>query len=98
PYRHLINYIIKEYLGYNIDLEEEEEEEDNIIDLLANRSTKVGNLSYSREVNISSTKDIYLRSLRLCLDYFKFFNIENNSLKDLDTSIISNNNSLILLE
>jgi superfamily II DNA helicase RecQ len=99
PYRHLINYIIKEYLGYNIDLEEEEEEEeDNIIDLLANRTTKVGNLSYSREVNISTTKDIYLRSLRLCLDYFKFFNIENNSLKDLDTSIISSNNSLILLE
>ena len=100
PYRHLINYIIKERLGYSIDLEEnlEEEEEDTIIDLLANRSTKVGNLNYSRELNISSTRDLYNRSLRLCKDYFKFFNIENYSLKDLDSSIISNNTLTSILE
>lgn len=95
PYRHLINYIIKEKLNYNINLEEEEdEEEDNIVDLLANRSTKVGNLNYSRDLNLSSntTKDLYNKSLKLCLDYFKYFNIYNYSLNDLENSLINNNN------
>ena len=99
PYRHLINYIIKEKLGYNINLEEEEEEEDNIVDLLANRSTKVGNLSYSRDLNLSfsTTKDIYNRTLRLCLDYFKFFNIDKFTLSNLEESLLTNNNLAKLL-
>jgi superfamily II DNA helicase RecQ len=100
PYRHLINYIIKEKLNYNINLEEEEEEEeDNIVDLLANRSTKVGNLNYSRDLNLSfsTTKDIYNRALRLCLDYFRFFNIDKFTLNNLEESLLTNNNLAKLL-
>ena len=100
PYRHLINYIIKEYLGYNIDPEDdEEEEEDTIIDILANRSSKVGNLSYSREINLfSTTRNLFIRSLKLCRAYFKFFKIDEDTLRDLDSSLISNINAIALLE
>jgi hypothetical protein len=82
-YRHLINYIIKEKLNYIINLKEE----DNIIDLLANKSFKVSNLNYLRDLNLRSStiKDIYNKALKLCLNYFKFFNIKKDNL-------INNNN------
>lgn len=83
PYRHLINYLIKEKLGYNTTLQEDEDEEQDIVDTLANRSTKVGNINYSRDISLSTatTKSMYQLSLKLCQDYFTYFNINTLSLK-----------------
>jgi hypothetical protein len=86
-YRYLINYIIKEKLNYNINLEEKEKEEkDNIINILANRSSKIESLNYSRDLNLSlnTAKKIYNKSFKLYLDYFKYFNINKYILNNLE--------------
>ena len=80
PYRHLIIYIIKKRLLINY--KDSGSEKENLIeDILANHTTRTTNLTYSRELNLGSTRDISIekRSLEYNLKFFKFFRLPNTS-------------------
>jgi len=87
PYRHLIDYIIKRRLGYELgiledDLEDSNREREDLVNQLANRSTKVGRINYGLEVDLlgSKNRDFYNKSLEFSKEYFKFFNLSRNIL------------------
>lgn len=87
-YRQIIQFINKIYIDPKYSLvnsDSEDENNNSIIDILANRSSRIGNTTYGRTTSLFSNRtiDIEAKSREFNLKFFKYFNI------DIDTNITS---------
>lgn len=88
-YRQIIQFINKTYIDPKYSLvnnSSDDEEGNNIIDILANRSSRIGNTTYGRTTSLFSNRtiDIEAKSREFNLKFFRYFNID----KDTSTSSI----------
>lgn len=86
-YRQIIQFINKTYIDPKYSLVNSDSEGEDIIDILANRSSKIGNTTYGRTTNLFSNRtiDIEAKSREFNLKFFRYFNID----KDTKTSTIN---------
>jgi len=92
PYRHLSIFIIKDrILAKRIDLLDKQSlssKKNKIEDIMANHSSYIAEISYSRTLESMFTKSrsIYTRSKEFIDLYFKFFDL-NKDLEDIETTL-----------